>query len=136
MNTRSLLLAALLTAIIVGVVLWPRLFESPASVSYGDVSVQQASDLIKAKPGLVILDVRTPQEYGEGHLKGSILIPVEELASRLGELSKEKELLIYCRTGNRSRTAVNTLTAAGYRKMFHMNEGISAWLQQGYSVEK
>ncbi len=137
MNPRSLSLAALLAVILVGgVILWPRLFESPTSVSYGDVSVQQASELIKAKPDLVILDVRTQQEYSEGHLKGSILIPVDELATRLSELSKEKEILVYCRTGNRSRTAVNILTAAGYQKIFHMKDGITGWIQQGYSTEK
>jgi phage shock protein E len=80
--------------------------------------------------------VRTSQEYGEGHLKGAVLIPVDELAARLNELPKAKEILVYCRTGNRSRTAINLLTAAGYQKLFHLKDGITTWIQQKYPVDK
>jgi rhodanese-related sulfurtransferase len=101
---------------------------------YGDVSVQEAKDLIAKKPDLVILDVRTASEFSDGHIEGAINIPVEELSNRLSELSKSDELLVYCRTGNRSATAVSILEDAGFTKIYHMHEGISTWIQEGYSV--
>jgi phage shock protein E len=101
---------------------------------YGDVSIQEARQLIEEKKKLIIVDVRTIPEYNEGHIENSINIPVQELADRLDELHKNDELLIYCRTGNRSSTAVNILSDAGFTKIYHMHEGISIWIQQGYPI--
>jgi rhodanese-related sulfurtransferase len=78
-------------------------------IGYGDISVEQAKFLIESKPSLIILDVRTQEEYDDGYLENAILIPVDELENRLDELSKNDELLVYCRTGNRSSSAVNIL---------------------------
>lgn len=101
---------------------------------YNNISVQEARDLIEDKPELVILDVRTVSEFEEGHIENAINIPVDELENRLNELNKEDDLLVYCRTGNRSGTAVKILADAGYTKVYHMNEGISVWIQQGFPV--
>jgi len=105
-------------------------------ISYGDVTVEQAKVLIESKPSLILLDVRTQEEYDSGHIEGAILIPIIELEDRLDELSKNKEMLVYCRTGNRSSTAVNVLRANGYTKIFHMKNGITAWTQAGYPTVK
>ena len=102
--------------------------------NYGDVSIQEAIELMEQKTDLVILDARTVGEFDDGHIEDSINIPVDELASRLDELSKDDELLVYCRTGNRSGSAVTILSDAGYTKIYHMNEGISVWIQQGHPV--
>lgn len=101
---------------------------------YGDVSIQEAIALMDEKTDLVVLDVRTVAEYEESHIDGAINIPVGELADRLDELSKDDELLVYCRTGNRSGSAVSILSDAGYTKIYHMHEGISVWIQQGHPV--
>jgi len=89
--------------------------------NYGDVSIQEAIELMGQKSDLVILDVRTVGEFDEGHIEGAINIPVDELDSRLDELSKDDELLVYCRTGNRSGSAVTILSDAGYTKLYHMH---------------
>ena len=102
--------------------------------AYGDVSIQEARQLIENKKKLTIVDVRTISEYDEGHIENAINIPVQELSDRLDELNKNDELLIYCRTGNRSSTAVDILSDGGFNKMFHMNEGISKWIQKGYPI--
>jgi rhodanese-related sulfurtransferase len=104
------------------------------SNNYGDVTVNEAWDLIQSKPGLVILDVRTQSEYDEAHIEGAILIPVQELPDRLDELSKNDEILVYCRTGNRSSTAVGIMEDDGFSKIYHMNQGISVWLSEGLPV--
>ena len=102
------------------------------TISFGDVTVEEAKSLVESNVSLIIVDVRTREEYDSGHIEGAILIPVSELEGRITELSKEEELLIYCRTGNRSSNSVNILKANGYTKIFHMNDGIIAWIQAGY----
>jgi rhodanese-related sulfurtransferase len=101
-------------------------------IGYGDISVEQAKFLIESKPSLIILDVRTQEEYDDGYLENAILIPVDELENRLDELSKNDELLVYCRTGNRSSSAVNILGSNGFTMIFHMEDGITGWIQAGY----
>ena len=101
---------------------------------YADVTVAEAKALIEGKPDLVILDVRNPSEFDDGHIEGAINIPVDYLAERLDELSKDDELLVYCRTGNRSARAVEILDDNGFTKIFHMDEGITGWLDAGYPV--
>lgn len=99
---------------------------------YGNVDVGEARDLIAEKADLVILDVRTVSEYESGHLEGSINIPVEVLSGRLSELNPDDELLVYCRTGNRSTTAVGILRENGYDRIYHMDGGITAWMSAGF----
>ena len=60
----------------------------------------------------IIVDVRTPDEYNEGHLKDAINIPVDEIEENI--FDKTKTILVYCRSGNRSKTAYNSLTKMGY----------------------
>ncbi len=99
---------------------------------YVNVDVGEARDLIAEKAELVILDVRTVSEYESGHLEGSINIPVEVLSGRLSELNPDDELLVYCRTGNRSTTAVGILRDNGYDRVYHMDGGITAWMSAGF----
>ena len=102
--------------------------------NYGDVTVNEAWNLIQDKPEMVILDVRTQAEYDEGHIEGAVLIPVQELPERLDELDTGDEFLVYCRTGNRSGTAIEVMSEAGFSKIYHMNEGITIWISEGYPV--
>ena len=99
---------------------------------YGNVDVGEARDLIAEKPGLVILDVRTVSEFESGHLEGAINIPVEVLSSHLSGLNQNDELLVYCRTGNRSTTAVGILRESDYDKVYHMDGGITSWNSAGF----
>jgi len=101
---------------------------------YGNVSVEQARGLIRSKPGLVVLDVRTAAEYDEGHISGALNRPVQELEGRLSELDSSAEYLVYCRTGNRSSVAVQLMKSAGFDKVYHMSRGITAWIGAGYPV--
>lgn len=69
-----------------------------------------------------VLDVRTPEEYAEAHLKGAMLIPDYELPQRIGELPADKSavILVYCRSGSRSAGAVRFLRERGYANAFNM----------------
>jgi len=101
-------------------------------IGLGDVSAEEAARLIGTLNNLVILDVRTQEEYDIEHIQNAVLIPVQELENRVGELFKDETLLVYCRTGNRSQTAVNILEENGFTKIYHMNGGITAWKSAGY----
>jgi len=102
---------------------------------YFDVSVSQAKQMIESNPNLVILDVRTQAEYDSGHIQNATLIPLTELASRLGELDKNKEILVYCGSGGRSATASQILADNGFSKVYNMLGGITAWRNAGYWIE-
>ncbi len=95
-----------------------------------NLSPAQAEEAIRADATMVILDVRTLEEYRSrtGHLEGAILLPVQELEQRIGELEQHKDraLLVYCRVGNRSRFAQMILEAHGFTAA-NMTGGITQW---------
>jgi len=104
-------------------------------LSYVDVNVSVAKQMIESDPNLTILDVRTQSEYESGHIQNATLIPVTELAGRLGELDKNKEILVYCASGGRSATSSQTLVDNGFSKVYNMLGGITAWKSAGYWIE-
>lgn len=63
--------------------------------------------------GALLLDVRTPDEFAAGHLDGAVNIPVDDLARRLGEVPREREIVVYCRSGRRSAAAAEVLRGRG-----------------------
>jgi phage shock protein E len=66
--------------------------------------------------GALLLDVRTPEEFASGHVRGAVNIPVQELAGRMHELgSTGRDIVVYCRSGGRSATAASLLRRAGFR---------------------
>lgn len=81
----------------------------------------------------VLLDVRTPAEFAEGHIPGALNIPVDSLQSRLSEVPSYVPVVVYCRSGNRSATASQILDRAGYDSVYDLG-GIIAWSAQGLPV--
>lgn len=82
-----------------------------------------------ADQALFVLDVRTPEEYAAGHLPGAVNIPHDQLAARLGELSaaRERDIVVYCRTGRRSAEALGVLDDAGFKRLFHLKGDYVRW---------
>ena len=103
---------------------------------YKKLSAKEAYSYIEVHKPLV-LDVRTLREYKRGHLKNSVLIPVQELQKRIVELStyKSDPILIYCATGNRSTVASKILIDAGFTEIRNLRHGIVGWVKNRYSVE-
>lgn len=85
--------------------------------------------------GVILLDVRTPEEWAQdGHIEGATLIPLQELSARAEqELPKDAEIIVYCRTGNRSAQAAGYLVDAGYTSVADMG-GIVDWKAGGHEV--
>ncbi len=102
---------------------------------YKGITVDEAYEMIK-NGGYQILDVRTPEEYSEGHIAGSVLIPVSELGKRLDELEKELPVVVYCRSGKRSAKASEILKKAGFKEIYNVLGGITDWSAKGYPIEK
>jgi rhodanese-related sulfurtransferase len=92
-------------------------------------------DLIKKdRAGTIVVDVRDPQEYTEGHIPGAINIPSEIFASKSDVLDKEKKIVVYCNSGGRSYNAYRKLMKLGYENIYQSL--YFDWKQQGLPVEK
>ena len=104
---------------------------------YREASSQEAAALI-ANLHPVVLDVRTGREFGEGHLEGAVLIPVQELSRRSGELAAHKgdPVLVYCASGNRSTVAAKMLIDAGFERVINLRHGYKEWTREGLPVVK
>lgn len=112
-----------------------QLIVSVKANPYTNVSVSEAKAMIDADPTPVILDVRYQYEYDDGHIRNAILIPSDQLSSRLDELDKEKDTLVYCRSGGRSAAACGILDGNGFTNVYNMLGGILAWIDAGYPIE-
>ena len=93
-------------------------------------------EAIRQNPGVYLLDVREPDEYAAGHIPGITLIPMGEVAARLAELPRDKEIIVTCRTGNRSGQVADLLREQGFSNVHNMTGGIVAWQEAGYAVEQ
>jgi len=102
---------------------------------YQTVSANDAALLIDNISPL-ILDVRTPREYAGGHLKNSVIIPVQELQQRHTELAKyrDENILLYCATGNRSTVAAKILIDNGFTRIYNLRYGIVDWTKRGKPI--
>lgn len=94
-----------------------------------EISVQELDALRKANADVFILDVRNPDEFALCNLGGH-LIPFNELSSRLGELDPEQHIVIHCHAGGRSRRATEYLIQQGFKKVFNLRGGITAWANE------
>lgn len=105
----------------------------------GNISVRDAAALLRNAPaGLIILDVRTPQEFREGHLAGARNVDFfgGRFEMETADLPRDATLLIYCRSGKRSAAAAETLGEAGMDRILHMYQGIEGWKDAGLPLVK
>ncbi len=100
-----------------------------------DLDVQTVYD-IKNDQDVYMLDVREQYEYDEKHIPGINLLPMSEIQNRLDELPTDKEVIVTCRSGNRSNQVTQFLRENGYDNVHNMSGGIIAWEEAGYPVEQ
>jgi rhodanese-related sulfurtransferase len=99
------------------------------------ISPEKVAEILKTQmDSYIILDVRAREEFDSGHLDSALLIPVDELETRYGELSKDKPVIVYCRSGKRSAQAAAILVSKGFSQVYDMAGGINAWTGKGYPV--
>lgn len=99
--------------------------------AYQDISVDRLREYMsrRQESDYVLIDVRQPDEYAQGHIPGSVLIPLAEIPQRLGELPVDKDVVVYCRSGHRSKAAALFISSHPYvaATVFNMVGGILAW---------
>ena len=127
MNVKRIILVSLIVAV-AGVLIMMKFGQK--NLKYELISPEETQKVIEADSNVVLLDVRTPAEFNSesGHLANTLLIPVQELEQRVDELAqyKDKTIIAYCRTGNRSGTAAAILSKKGFKAM-NMTGGIVKW---------
>lgn len=129
MNISKIGLALILAATLAGCNV-----NSDAS-GFTEVSVAEVKAL-PANHDALILDVRTSGEYASGHVPGAKNISVQDLASRLAEVPKDKPVYVYCESGVRSTRAAELLVNAGYTQVFNMRASMQGWRAAQYPIEK
>ncbi len=100
------------------------------------LSGPQSKDTSSDRRCLIILDVRTAQEYRSGHLSGSINLDFRSasFADELARLDRSKPYLVYCRTGVRSARTAALMKSLGFREIYDMAGGIAGWQREGYEI--
>jgi len=94
-----------------------------------EISVQELNEILESHPETALIDVREQEEFDEVNLQGK-LVPLSALEQRWSEIPKEGPVYIYCRSGRRSRTAIEFLKGKGYENCFNVTGGILAWLNE------
>ena len=103
---------------------------STANSLASEISISEA--LAKRDAGAFILDVRQPDEWNEAHIPDSTLIPLDQLPNRINELPKDREIVVVCRSGNRSAQGRDLLLQAGFTDVTSMAGGLNQWKTAGY----
>lgn len=114
--------------------------EKPEASAVGIVNVdaEKAAALIEEKSDLVILDIRTPEEFAEGHLAGAVNIDfnAENFAEEIAKLDSSKPYLMHCRSGRRSGQALPVFEGLNFGKLYHLDVGMNGWVEAGQAVAK
>jgi len=112
--------------------------ETPAQI-IEDITPQEAFALIQDNqnnPDFVIIDVRTPEEFAEGHIENAVNLDYysETFRDEVNKLDKNKRYLIYCRSGRRSSNALSVMEELGFREAYNVLGGIIEWKAEGLPI--
>lgn len=101
---------------------------SKSEIEYKKIDMNETITMIETNKDLILLDVRTRNEYGEGHIPSAVNIPNETIGNDMSDILKDKNqtILIYCRSGNRSKQAAEKLINQGYTNVYDIG-GINNW---------
>ncbi len=138
MNRRTTWLATLLVA---AACASPGFAAGPAQPADRAPTITQSellSKLDRKEPDVIVLDVRTAAEFAAGHVPGARNVSHDELPARLDELAalRDKQVVLYCRSGRRTQIAEDTLRKAGFTKLLHLEGDWLAWEAEKRPVER
>jgi hydroxyacylglutathione hydrolase len=101
-----------------------------------DIGPQDLNQMLQDGNGLVLVDVREPWEYQQGHVAEALSIPLGSLAQRISELDSSKPVAVICATGNRSQSAAALLGQKGFEKVYNVQSGMVGWQQRGLPISR
>lgn len=119
--------AVILIALVAGAILLLRSPSLPAEIS-------AAEAFGKYQAGALFLDVRTEVEWNQSHIANSVLIPLDELPDRLAELPGDRDIVVVCRSGTRSKEGAAILRNAGFTRITCLSGGLQSWVAAGYPL--
>ena len=108
---------------------------STTAPTFINVDAEEFQKLL-TKKDIVLLDVRTPTEYTQGHLDGALNLNLHgrDFTDQIGQLDKEKTYLVYCAVGGRSAQACEKMSKLNFLKLYNLKGGIDAWIRVGKPV--
>jgi hydroxyacylglutathione hydrolase len=120
---------------VVALVVW--LLAATASGAGGGLSATISVDDAYSmyQDGAFLLDVRTVEEWNEFHAPGATLIPLNELASRVNEVPRDRQIIVVCHSGKRSEEGRDILLEAGFTQVTRIDGGLNEWRSSGYPIE-
>lgn len=130
-NNQFVLWGAVALIAVIGIV-WLVVGGNPSADSALPPEISISEALAKRDAGAFILDVRQPEEWNEAHIPGSTLIPLDQLPNRINELPRDKEIVVVCRSGNRSAQGRDILLEAGFTNVTSMAGGLNQWKAADY----
>lgn len=103
-----------------------------------DVSVEKAAELLAEDPAITVLDVRTPEEFAEGHLKDAVNLDfnADDFEQKIAKLDPAKPYLVHCAAGGRSGQSMELFEKHKFTRILHLSDGYRAWVEAGKPVEK
>ena len=123
-------------AVVLGALVAAMAFaQDPDSTKVTSISAVELHKQRASETALVVIDVRTPDEYASGHIPGAVNIPFDQVAQRIAEIDAPHGVALYCMIGPRARKGESALLAAGYEKIFHLEGGFAAWQAADLPVE-
>jgi rhodanese-related sulfurtransferase len=112
-----------------------RIFGAPSARTPHITCAEYKARFKEGKEAHLLLDVRTADEYRSGFIPGSVNVSLQDLMQNLAKIPKDRPVVIYCRSGNRSATAAQMLAQAGYSDLHDLG-GIIHWASSGYPVKR
>lgn len=104
------------------------------AAGHRDIRSTEAKSLLATKKNVYLLDVRTPEEFRQGRLQGAVLIPINEVERRIGEIPRNRSIVVYCAVGSRSGLVAGFLARKGYREVYNVTDGIVGWYRNGFPI--
>ncbi len=108
------------------------------NVAIRDIDVQEAANLLKQDATVVVLDIRTPQEFQQGHIAGAENIDFRgpEFREKIELLGPDKPYLVHCASGGRSTRSLSVFEELQFKQMYHLEAGINGWIAAGQPVKQ
>lgn len=95
------------------------------------ITAKKAAARLKKDPKIVVVDIRTPDEFAKGHIKGAVNINMnaEDFAAKLGKLDRDKTYLMHCKSGGRSSASIPVWNRLGFKNVLHLTSGTLGWVK-------
>ena len=97
------------------------------------ITAKRAAARLKKDPKIVVVDIRTPEEFAKGHIKGAVNINMnsKDFSEKLGKLERDKTYIMHCRSGGRSASSLPVWKRLGFKNVLHLSSGTLGWVKAG-----